>query len=257
LYLVHRYYDPTTGQFLTVDPAVDDTDAPYAYVAGDPVNGTDLLGLCFLDVACGAQHAVDNAWRKVDPLSNSNYFRQQAEQNTLVAKIVKYGDPAFAAVDIGASAHGAIGFVRRHRVAVGIALATTAVLTGGTSLLVAGAFDAPALAAGLGVTSLATGGAATALDTGACIRHPGLNGSCVAAGLGGAAVVASAPELAVSLGIITEPAYQQFLALGVGSMFLGGSAALLDDLSELYDEVFGKYGDQKLCPEAPRASTHL
>jgi len=42
--LVHRYYDPTTEQFLSVDPLVDQTDAPYAYTAGDPVNTSDPSG---------------------------------------------------------------------------------------------------------------------------------------------------------------------------------------------------------------------
>jgi RHS repeat-associated protein len=40
-YLVNRYYDPSTGQFLTVDPLVGVTDQPYAYTAGDPVNLVD------------------------------------------------------------------------------------------------------------------------------------------------------------------------------------------------------------------------
>ena len=42
---VHRYYDPTTGQFLSVDPAVSITGEPYAYVQGDPVNNSDPQGL--------------------------------------------------------------------------------------------------------------------------------------------------------------------------------------------------------------------
>jgi uncharacterized protein RhaS with RHS repeats len=42
---VRRYYDPSTGQFISVDPAVDQTEAPYAYVAGDPVNLLDPNGL--------------------------------------------------------------------------------------------------------------------------------------------------------------------------------------------------------------------
>ena len=43
--LVGRYYDPGTGQFLNVDPLVDETGQPYAYTGDDPVNGVDPLGL--------------------------------------------------------------------------------------------------------------------------------------------------------------------------------------------------------------------
>lgn len=45
-YLRARDYDPVTGQFLQVDPAVDSTHEPYAYVAGDPLALTDPTGLC-------------------------------------------------------------------------------------------------------------------------------------------------------------------------------------------------------------------
>lgn len=48
VYLVNRYYDPTTGQFLSVDPLVDETGEPYAYAGQDPVIGTDSVGLCDL-----------------------------------------------------------------------------------------------------------------------------------------------------------------------------------------------------------------
>lgn len=42
---VHRYYDPTTGQFLTVDPLVSQTGQPFSYANDDPVNGSDPSGL--------------------------------------------------------------------------------------------------------------------------------------------------------------------------------------------------------------------
>ena len=44
LYLLHRYYDPTTGEFLTVDPDVASTKQPYTYAGDDPVNATDPSG---------------------------------------------------------------------------------------------------------------------------------------------------------------------------------------------------------------------
>jgi len=43
-YLVHRYYDPTRGQFLTTDPAVEMTGKPYGYADGDPINRIDPTG---------------------------------------------------------------------------------------------------------------------------------------------------------------------------------------------------------------------
>ncbi len=43
-YLQARYYDPSTQQFLTVDPLVAATGQAYTYVAGSPLNGTDPSG---------------------------------------------------------------------------------------------------------------------------------------------------------------------------------------------------------------------
>jgi RHS repeat-associated protein len=42
---INRYYDPSTDQFLSVDPLVQQTDQPYAFVNDDPLNATDPLGL--------------------------------------------------------------------------------------------------------------------------------------------------------------------------------------------------------------------
>ncbi len=41
-----RWYDPGTGQFLSQDPLWPLTTNPYAYVADNPLNGVDPLGLC-------------------------------------------------------------------------------------------------------------------------------------------------------------------------------------------------------------------
>lgn len=41
-----RYYDPSTAQFLSIDPKVMETGQPYSYAHDDPVNSNDPTGLC-------------------------------------------------------------------------------------------------------------------------------------------------------------------------------------------------------------------
>jgi hypothetical protein len=64
--LVGRYYDPATGQFLSVDPEVAETGQPYAYTGDDPVNGVDPLGLCSTSggtfLVPGACHFTSKSW---------------------------------------------------------------------------------------------------------------------------------------------------------------------------------------------------
>ncbi|HET7484992.1 MAG TPA: RHS repeat-associated core domain-containing protein [Solirubrobacterales bacterium] len=51
LYLRARSYDPTTAQFLSVDPLVAETGEAYGYVGDDPVNEEDPSGV-YIDQAC-------------------------------------------------------------------------------------------------------------------------------------------------------------------------------------------------------------
>ena len=44
IYLIGRYYDPATGQFLSVDPLVQLTQQGYRCVGDDPVNAIDPRG---------------------------------------------------------------------------------------------------------------------------------------------------------------------------------------------------------------------
>jgi RHS repeat-associated protein len=46
IYMRARVYDPTTAQFLTVDPLVRFTRALYTYAQDNPLNRADLTGLC-------------------------------------------------------------------------------------------------------------------------------------------------------------------------------------------------------------------
>jgi len=45
IYLVHRYFDSATGQFMSVDPFLRETQVPYEYSSDDPINGIDPGGL--------------------------------------------------------------------------------------------------------------------------------------------------------------------------------------------------------------------
>jgi RHS repeat-associated protein len=45
IYMRARYYDPSSAQFLSVDPLVAITQSRYGYVGDNPVNGTDPSGL--------------------------------------------------------------------------------------------------------------------------------------------------------------------------------------------------------------------
>jgi RHS repeat-associated protein len=45
IYLRARVYDPATAQFLSVDPAVGVTRAPYSYAQDNPLNYEDPSGL--------------------------------------------------------------------------------------------------------------------------------------------------------------------------------------------------------------------
>ncbi len=52
--VVGRYYDTMTGQFLSVDPAVQQTQQAFIYVADDPVHRTDPNGQDFVGVEGGS-----------------------------------------------------------------------------------------------------------------------------------------------------------------------------------------------------------
>lgn len=45
IYLINRYYNPQTGQFISVDPAIAQSNQPYTYAAGNPVSRVDPTGL--------------------------------------------------------------------------------------------------------------------------------------------------------------------------------------------------------------------
>jgi RHS repeat-associated protein len=71
LYLVNRYYDPATEQFLSVDPYLAETGEPYTYTNGDPVNETDpdgQYGICSTILGAG----IFGEWLGCDKQPNSS-----------------------------------------------------------------------------------------------------------------------------------------------------------------------------------------
>ena len=68
IYLVNRYYDPTTAQFVSVDPDLAQTDQAYVYVTDDPVNGTDPTGL-YRQIRRIAWTTVDGVYAALNQVS--------------------------------------------------------------------------------------------------------------------------------------------------------------------------------------------
>jgi RHS repeat-associated protein len=95
IYLRNRVYDPSTAQFLTVDPAVGVTRSPYNYGGDNPVNRRDPDGLsaeglegvpCYFPF-CGppppavegvqhgletVEHGIESVWNAVNENEGTN-----------------------------------------------------------------------------------------------------------------------------------------------------------------------------------------
>jgi len=66
LYETNRYYDPSTGQWLTRDPLDALTQSAYGYVGDNPLNGTDPDGLYWgQSFVHGAESVAGGAARSV------------------------------------------------------------------------------------------------------------------------------------------------------------------------------------------------
>jgi len=86
-----RYYDPTTGQFLSIDPIVQQTLEAYLYAGDDPVGAVDPLGTTTMYAQgdsgyaqCGNPAIVtDTAWRICERLNEAGLVR--AGRNILSA----------------------------------------------------------------------------------------------------------------------------------------------------------------------------
>jgi RHS repeat-associated protein len=62
VYLINRYYDPISGQFLSADPEVSETEQPYAYSDDDPANSTDPSGMFTIGFCVGGGFVIPTPW---------------------------------------------------------------------------------------------------------------------------------------------------------------------------------------------------
>jgi RHS repeat-associated protein len=82
-YLRARYYSPATAVFLTVDPALSTTHAPYSYANNDPVNEVDPRG------TWPSWNTVKFFWNELPPVSawNAGYRLGSAIGNQAITCI--------------------------------------------------------------------------------------------------------------------------------------------------------------------------
>jgi RHS repeat-associated protein len=93
IYSINRYYDPGTGQFISVDPDLIQTQTAYAYAGDNPITGTDPTGLVVKADKCedGGAIGPDTLKVKFCAISNKTItgFRWQGE----VTATLVYGAP--------------------------------------------------------------------------------------------------------------------------------------------------------------------
>jgi uncharacterized protein RhaS with RHS repeats len=118
---VHRYYDPATGQFLTVDAAVDLTGQPYGYAAGNPVNEGDPTGF----FACAVRNEANHFFAELAgygpvglplPAHRSSTIGDQLEQPAFGGRFLTHEITLTSVTKSGVPTPGA-GFVLVHATA--------------------------------------------------------------------------------------------------------------------------------------------
>jgi hypothetical protein len=172
-FVINRYYDPTTDQFLSIDPEVASTDQPYVFTNDDPLNAEDPLGLCF--VICSIVHAVASVADHV-----GNFVAQQTitvvgfglDTTSLVLDgiaIVDPDDPFAPAFAAGGVFTGALGAglsaaecSKANPIAcIGAGFGTITTGLGTADLII----DNEVISASLAGAGLTFGGAALSTDT--------------------------------------------------------------------------------------------
>ena len=70
----HRYYDPSTDQFISVDPLVSQTGQPFSYANDNPVNGSDPSGLICWSPSCLGRDVVVGAVAVAIAIGSASHY---------------------------------------------------------------------------------------------------------------------------------------------------------------------------------------
>ena len=145
-YLIGRYYDPQSGQFLSVDPKVQQTQQAFSYVGDDPVQLTDPSGGTTIGLAggylpdyaqCGDSDDVgSDQWRQCTQLNAEGYGSMAVGQTSV--NLFAAFDSAWHVANRVWDASGGklVHWVKEHPAdAIEITLAVASVATGGISML--------------------------------------------------------------------------------------------------------------------------
>jgi hypothetical protein len=211
--IINRYYDPTTDQFLSVDPMISQTDQPYVFTNDSPLNATDPLGLSISGTngeSCISLSACSNpsVQARNQTISNaaSVYFWAGVAAALAFQKASEHSSMSQYTSNAGACSSGScdgtrlavplsIGAVGAPLlVAAGMALPEDEIAIG----IAQGSGEMSGESAAIRVAGFSMGGPGAAADIPGCIR--GNTPECVNGFLGGASllVVDSVPALALS-----------------------------------------------------------
>lgn len=162
IYLDNRYYDPTTGQFITSDPLEAVTQQPYAYAGDDPINETDPTGLF--------------GWNPISDVEEAG------------SDVGGAASTAWSGISSGAT------WVANHPVeTVGLVAGGVSLATGVGEVVAGGAAVTEGV---LGTVSVGSGVVAAGVDTHYCLA--GSDIACVGAVAGGVGAIGGGISLAAT-----------------------------------------------------------
>lgn len=94
-YLQARYYDPSTGQFLTRDPL--NPLVPYAYAVGDPVNASDPTGEMLTRGMVGSGISGPTTFAPPPATDQAAYYHRVTQETAPAPQVQSATAPAAAA----------------------------------------------------------------------------------------------------------------------------------------------------------------